>query len=112
MQVLDYIRITGVSDISRVSSDTYNVTFNIVYSHDSAFRDPKRGVFTISLSDFVGETGIGHQEIEKIASYLTGHVLVRGKEKDGAVTIFHLLGMNLSDWLSENVLCKFESSLQ
>ena len=112
MQVLDYIRITGVSVISRVSSDTYNVTFNIVYSHDSAFKDPKRGVFTINLFDFVEVTEIDHQEIEKIASYLTGHVLVRGKEEDGAVTIFHLLGMNLSEWLAENVLGRFKSSLQ
>lgn len=112
MQVLDYIRIINISNISRVSSDTYNVTFNIVYSHDSAFKDPKRGVFTINLSDFVEVTEISHQEIEEIAFCLTGHILVRGKEKDGAVTIFHLLGMKLSDWLAKNVLCNFKTSLQ
>ncbi|HEX3035939.1 MAG TPA: hypothetical protein VHT73_12585 [Thermodesulfobacteriota bacterium] len=112
MQVLDYIKIVSVSDITFVSSDILNITFNIVYSHDSTFTDPKRGVFTINLSDFIGMIDMGHHEVEEIASHLTGQVLIRGKEKDRDVAIFHLLGMSLSDWLTENVLCNFKSPMQ
>jgi len=50
LRVLDYIRIVGVSDICTQSS---NVTYNIVYSEESAFSNPKRGVFTLGLSDFI-----------------------------------------------------------
>jgi hypothetical protein len=104
LQVLDYIRITGISDITFISSDTFNVTFNIVYSDDPSFKSPKRGIFTVNLSDFIDIPNLNYQGMEKIASRLTGQVLMRGKEEGGAVTILHLLGMNLSDWLIRNVI--------
>jgi hypothetical protein len=109
LQVLDYIRITGISDISFTSSESFNVTFNIVYSHEPGFKSPKRGIFTINLFDFIDITSLDYQDMEKIASRLTGQVLMRGKEEDGAVTILHLLGMNLNDWLIRNVLGNFKN---
>ena len=99
MRVLDYIRIVGVSDICTQSS---NVTYNIVYSEESAFSNPKRGVFTLSLSDFIDIPNLDIREIEKIAFRLDGQVLIRGKEEDGTITILHLLGLPLSDWLRKN----------
>jgi hypothetical protein len=110
--VLDYIRIVGVSEISFISSDDFNVTFNIVYSDDSSFKSPKRGVFTINLSDFVDIPNISHVDIEKIASRLTGQVLLRGKEEDGTVRILHLRGMSFSDWLVKNAVGSFDNPLQ
>jgi len=99
LRVLDYIRIVGVSDICTQSS---HITNNIVYSEDSAFSNPKRGVFTLSLSDFIDTPNLDIKEIEKIAFRLNGQVLIRGKEEDRTITILHLLGLPLSDWLMKN----------
>jgi hypothetical protein len=44
------------------------------------------------------------RDIEKIASCLSGHVLIREKEDDGTVKILHLLGLPLSDWFTKNAL--------
>ncbi|HLE24012.1 MAG TPA: hypothetical protein VI935_00020 [Thermodesulfobacteriota bacterium] len=101
MRVLDYIRIVVVSDICTQSS---NVTYNIVYSEESAFCNPKRGVFTLSLYDFIDTPNLDIKEIEKIASRLNGQLLIRGKEEDGTITILHLLGLPLSDWLMKNAM--------
>jgi hypothetical protein len=100
--VLDYIRIVGVSDVCVLPSNLFQVTYTIIYSEDSNFRNPKRGVFTLSLSDFVDTHGLKYPDIEKIASCLSGHVLIRGKEEDGTITILHLLGLPLGDWLMKN----------
>ncbi|HSE84020.1 MAG TPA: hypothetical protein VLB01_05695 [Thermodesulfobacteriota bacterium] len=102
--MLDYIKIVGVSDIDPISSDVFNVTFNIVYSIDSAFRDPRRGMFTINLFDFIQIPDVRRQEVLEVVSRLTGQVLIRGKGEDGEVMVLHLLGMSLSDWLAKNVL--------
>lgn len=96
MRVLDYIRIVGVSDICTQSS---NVTYNIVYSEESAFSNPKRGIFTLSLSDFIDTPNLDIEGVEKIAFRLNGQVLIRRKEEDGTITILHLLGLPLSNWL-------------
>ncbi|MCI0453893.1 MAG: hypothetical protein L0Y68_02720 [Candidatus Dadabacteria bacterium] len=104
MRVLDYIRIVDVSDICTLSSKSFQVTYTIVYSQDSNFKNPKRGVFTLSLSDFIDVNSLDGHEIEKIASCLSGHVLIREKEEDGTVTILHLMGLPLRDWFAKNAL--------
>jgi len=100
LQTLDYIRIVGVSEIDRTSSGVFDVTFNIVHSEGSDFRSPRRGVFIIRLSEFIDIDRIN--SIESIASRLVGQVLMRGKDEDGSITVFHLLGMTLGDWLIKN----------
>ncbi len=94
--MLDYIRIIGVSDICTLS---LNITYSIVHSEESDFRNPKRGIYALSISDFIDVTNLEVQDLEKIASRLIGQILIRGKDEDGTITILHLLGLPLSDWL-------------
>ncbi len=105
MDVLDYIRIVGLTDIEVVSSGIFDVTFNIVYSQDSDFRSPKRGVFALRLSDFIDITVVPEREIENIALRLIGQILIREKSDDGSINVLHLFGIGLGDWLVENARC-------
>lgn len=102
MQVLDYIRIVGISGTEAISPDAFDVTFNIIYSKDSDFSSPRRGVFTLRLSEFIDISNSGNGDIENMALGLIGQVLIREKREDGSVKVFHLLGMALGDWLIKN----------
>jgi hypothetical protein len=99
LRTLDYIRIVGLSEIDRTSSGVFDVTFDIVYSEGPNFRNPRSGILTIRLSEFIDIEGVS--SVERIASRLIGQVLMRGKDKDGSIRIFHLFGMSLNDWLIE-----------
>jgi hypothetical protein len=61
-----------------------------------------RGVFTICLSEFIDLHKIGKPDVQKIAHALVGQVLMRSKADDGSVTVLHLLGMTLGDWLNRS----------
>ena len=102
MQVLDYIRIVGISGIEGMSLDVIDVTFNILYSHDSGFTRPRRGVFTLRLSELVDISNSRNREVENIAFGLIGEIIVREKREDGSIKVLHLLGMALGDWLINN----------
>ncbi|MGH7793216.1 MAG: hypothetical protein ACREOB_12955 [Thermodesulfobacteriota bacterium] len=102
MQVLDYIRIVGISGIEGMSLDVIDVTFNILYSQDSGFTTPRRGVFTLRLSELVDISNSCNRDVENIAFGLIGQVLVREKKEDGSIKVLHLLGMALRDWLINN----------
>lgn len=93
MRVLDYIRIVGVSDICTQSS---NITYNIVYSEESAFSNPKRGVFTLGLSDFIDTPNLDIKEVEKIAFRLNGQVLIRERRKMERLQFYTLLDCRLA----------------
>jgi hypothetical protein len=99
LQVLDYIRIVGISGIEGISLDVVDVTFNILYSQDSGFTSPRKGVFTLRLSDFVDVSNSANRDIENVASGLIGQILIRERKEDGSIRVVHLLGMALGDWL-------------
>jgi hypothetical protein len=61
-----------------------------------------RGVFTLCLSEFIDLRKIDMPGVQKIAHELVGQVLMRVKTEDGSVTVFHLLGMSLGDWLNRS----------
>jgi hypothetical protein len=61
-----------------------------------------RGVYTICLSEFIDVHKIGKPDVQKIAHALVGQVLTRSRAEDGSVTVLHLLGMPLGDWLKRN----------
>jgi hypothetical protein len=97
--VLDYIRIVGISDVCALPPNSFQVTYTIEHSQDSNFHNPKRGVFTINLSDLIDIGSLDGGDVENLAACLNGHVLMRGKEEDGTISILHLLGLPLGDWL-------------
>jgi len=102
LEVLDYIRITALADIEVISSDIFDVTFNIIYSQESDFSRPLRGVFTLRLSEFINMATARESEVENMALGLVGQILMRGKKDDGSVCVLHLFGIGLGNWLAEN----------
>ncbi|HWP92272.1 MAG TPA: hypothetical protein VNN20_08765 [Thermodesulfobacteriota bacterium] len=61
-----------------------------------------RGVFTICLSEFIDLHKIGKPDVQKIAHALVGQVLMRSRTEDGSITVLHLMGMPLGDWLNSS----------
>ncbi len=55
------------------------------------------------LSELLGTSGLGAGDMEKIASRLIRQVLTRERNKDGTITILHILGLPLGEWLMENI---------
>jgi hypothetical protein len=103
MPTLDYIRIVGISDITSDSFAPYDITFNIEYSGDSDFSRPKMGIITLRMNELLDTSGLGAGDMEKIASRLIRQVLTRERNKDGTITILHILGLPLGEWLMENI---------
>ncbi|MEX0999098.1 MAG: hypothetical protein WD000_03965 [Thermodesulfobacteriota bacterium] len=101
MSKTDYIRITGILELSSSSENT-DVTFNIEYSCDEDFNKSKVGVFTLRLSDIMDTKGFHNNDIELIALQLTEQILVRERDEERTLNIFHLEGLPLDQWLISN----------
>ncbi|TFG78152.1 MAG: hypothetical protein E4H21_00965 [Thermodesulfobacteriales bacterium] len=101
MSKTDYIRITGILELSSSSENT-DVTFNIEHSSDQDFNKSKVGVFTLRLSDIMDTKGFHNNDIELIASQLTEQILVRERDEERTLNIFHLEGLPLDQWLISN----------
>ncbi len=101
MSKTDYIRITGILELSSSSENT-DVTFNIEYSCDEDFDKSKVGVFTLRLSDIMDTKGFHNNDIELIASQLTEQTLVRERDEERTLNIFHSEGLPLDQWLISN----------
>ncbi len=97
----DYIRITGILELSSNSENT-DVTFNIEYSSDEDFDKSKPGIFTLRLSDIMDMKGFHNNDIELIASQLTEQTLVRERDEERTLNIFHMEGLPLDKWLIGN----------
>lgn len=106
MSKTDYIRITEILELSSSSENTdgtfNDVTFNIEYSCDEDFDKSKVGVFTLRLSDIMDTKGFQNNDIELIASQLTEQTLVRERDEERTLNIFHLEGLPLDQWLISN----------
>lgn len=101
MSKTDYIRITGILELSSSSENT-DVKFNIEHSSDQDFNKSKVGVFTLRLSDIMDTKGFHNNDIELIASQLTEQILVRERDEERTLNIFHLEGLPLDQWLISN----------
>ena len=101
MSKTDYIRITGILDLSSSSENT-DVTFNIEYSCDEDFDKSKMGVITLRLSDIMDTKGFHNKDIELIASQLVEQTLVRERDDERTLNIFHFEGLPLDQWLISN----------
>lgn len=102
VRALDYIRIVGIEDSPVESTAVSDVTFNIEHSEDSEFTNPKRGIITLRLSEFIDTGSMNRSDIELIAGALIHEILIREKDKEGLLNIAHFLGLPLGEWLLHN----------
>ena len=102
LRALDYIRIVGIEDSPLESASDSDVTFNIEHSEDSEFTNPKRGIITLRLSEFIDTESMGRGDIELIAGALIHEILIREKDEDGLLNFAHFLGLPLGEWLLIN----------
>lgn len=101
MPKTDYIKITSILELSSSSENT-DITYNIEYSSEEEFDKSKTGVITLRLSDIMDTKGFHNNEIELIASQLIEQTLVRERDKERTLNIFHFEGMPLDQWLISN----------
>lgn len=101
MSKTDYIKITGILELSSSSENT-DITYNIEYSSEEEFDKSKTGVITLRLSDIMDTKGFHTNEIELIASQLVEQILVRERDEERTLNIFHFEGMPLDQWLIFN----------
>ena len=101
MSTTDYIRITGILELSSGSENT-DVTFNIEHSGDQDFNKAKTGIITLRLSEIIDITGLQNNDIELIASQLIEQVFIRERDEERTLNIFHLEGLPLEQWLLIN----------
>lgn len=101
MSKTDYIKITGILELSSSSENT-DITYNIEYSSEEEFDKSKTGVITLRLSDIMDTKGFHNNEIELIASQLVEQILVRERDEERTLNIFHFEGMPLDQWLISN----------
>ncbi len=97
----DYIRITGILEVSSSLENT-DVTYNIEYSSDKDFDKSKVGVITLRISEIVDTKGFHNNDIEMIATQLTEQILVRERDEERTLNIFHFEGLPLEEWLISN----------
>lgn len=97
----DYIRIIGILELNLDSENT-DVTYNIEYSSDEDFDKSKPGIFTLRLSEVMDTEGFQSNDIELIASQLTEQTLVRERDEERTLNIFHMEGLPLDKWLIGN----------
>ena len=102
MTALDYIRIVELSDLEPGSEGAHEVTFAIEFSEDREFSEPKSGVITFRMSDVIDVSGLGHEDVRKIAVELVSEVFVREKDEEGFIDIYHVEGLPLAEWLLAN----------
>ena len=103
MSKTDYIKITGILELSSSSENT-DITYNIEYSSEEEFDKSKTGVITLRLSDIMDTKGFHNNEIGLIASQLVEQILVRERDEERTLNIFHFEGMPLDQWLICNTL--------
>ena len=94
MSKTDYIKITGILELS-TSSEKTDITYNIEYSVDAEFDKSKMGVITLRLSDIMDTKGFHNNDIELIASQLVEQILVRERDEERTLNIFHFKGISL-----------------
>lgn len=92
------MRITGILELKSDSENT-DVTYNIEYSSDEDFDKSKPGVFTLRLSEIMDTKGFLYNDIELIASQLKEEILVRERDEERTLNIFHSEGLPLDSWL-------------
>ena len=102
MTALDYIRIIELSDLEPGGEGTHEVTFAIEFSEDREFSEPKPGVITFRMSDVLDTSGLGHEDVRKIAVALVSEIFVREKDEEGFIDIYHVEGLPLTEWLLAN----------
>lgn len=102
MPALDYIRIVGVADVSGSPGGELHVTYNIEYSGDAEFSAPKMGIITLGVSDLVDPEGLDPAQVRGIAGRLVRQILVRERNDDGSIGIYHMLGLPLQEWIMKN----------
>lgn len=102
MTALDYIRIVELTELEPGKEGAPEVTFAIEFSEDREFSDPKSGVITFSMSDVIDTSGLGHEDVRKIAVGLVSEVFVREKDEEGFIDIYHIEGLPLAEWLLAN----------
>ena len=102
MTALDYIRIVELSDLEPGGEGAHEVTFAIEFSEDREFSEPKSGVITFRMSDVIDTSGLGHDDVRKIAGGLVSEVFIREKDEEGFIDIYHVEGLPLAEWLLAN----------
>ncbi len=102
MTALDYIRIVELTELEPDKEGAPEVTFAIEFSEDREFSEPKSGVITFRMSDVIDVSGLGHEDVRKIAVELVSEVFVREKDEEGFIDIYHVEGLPLAEWLLAN----------
>ncbi len=102
MTALDYIRIIELSDVEPDKKGILEVTFAIEFSDDREFSESKSGVITFKMSDVIDTSGLGHEDVRRIAVGLVSEIFVREKDEDGFIDIYHIEGLPLAEWLLAN----------
>jgi hypothetical protein len=101
--VLDYIRFRSLLDCSQEPRE-FKATFLVECSETPIFNAPKIGVLTLSSHDLgIDDTNAAL----KAASALEGKVFYRTKDEEREVHIFHLHGLPLDKWLSNQIRKNF-----
>jgi len=101
LSTIDYIRITGILELSSSSENT-DVTFSIEHSGDRNFNASKTGIITLRLSEIIDTRGFHNNDIELIASQLIEQVLIRERDEERTLNILHFEGLPLDQWLLSN----------
>jgi hypothetical protein len=102
MTALDYIRVIELSDVEHDGEGAHEVTFAIEFSDDREFSESKSGVITFKMSDVIDTSGLAHEDVRRIAVGLVSEVLVREKDEEGFIDIYHIEGLPLAEWLLAN----------
>ncbi|MCC6712291.1 MAG: hypothetical protein IT344_02920 [Candidatus Dadabacteria bacterium] len=102
MTALDYIRIIELSDVEPDNKGALEVTFAIEFSDDREFSESKPGVITFKMSDVIDTSGLGREDVRKIAVGLVSEIFVREKDEEGFIDIYHVEGQTLAEWLLAN----------
>jgi len=102
LDILDYIRFRAVSDIGSREGGDFEVTFNIEHSSTPGFSEPRRGVMTINLSWLIAEAR-DEGSVQNALAALVGRVFMRVREEDKEISIHHIHGMPIRDWLLDRI---------
>lgn len=102
LTALDYIKIVELTELEPGREGAHEVTFAIEFSEDREFTESKPGVITFRMSDVIDTSGLGHEDVRKIAGGLVSEVFVREKDEEGFIDIYHVEGLPLAEWLLAN----------
>lgn len=98
MSTTDYIRITGILEFNH-APEVLDVTYSIEHSDDEGFTKPKIGVITLRLSEVLDIEAFRNIDIETLASCLNEQTLIRERDEERVLRIFHSDGLLLEEWL-------------